>query len=59
MGVWVAMTVDWVFRTALFFIRFVTDKWLSKCPVPEAEKPHLKAEAAPHKAQPTNSKTEA
>lgn len=30
MGVWVAMTVDWVFRTVLFFTRFITGKWMAK-----------------------------
>lgn len=30
MGVWVAMTVDWVLRTLLFFIRFLSGKWLCK-----------------------------
>ena len=30
MGVWVAMTVDWVFRTALFFWRFISGIWLTK-----------------------------
>lgn len=30
MGVWVAMTIDWLFRTILFLVRFITDKWLSK-----------------------------
>lgn len=30
MGVWVAMTVDWGFRTALFLWRFVSGKWLTK-----------------------------
>ena len=28
MGVWVAMTVDWVFRTALFLYRHFSGKWL-------------------------------
>ena len=31
MGVWVAMTVDWAFRTVLFFTRFITGKWMAKC----------------------------
>ena len=30
MGVWVAMTIDWVFRTILFLWRFLSGKWLSK-----------------------------
>ena len=30
MGVWVAMSVDWVFRTALFAWRFLSGKWLTK-----------------------------
>ena len=30
MGVWVAMTVDWVFRAVLFGVRFVSGKWLTK-----------------------------
>ena len=29
MGVWVAMTVDWVFRSVLFFWRFISGKWLA------------------------------
>ncbi len=29
MGVWVAMTVDWVFRTGFFLFRFLSDRWLS------------------------------
>lgn len=29
-GVWVAMTVDWVFRAALFIIRHFSGKWLNK-----------------------------
>jgi Na+-driven multidrug efflux pump len=30
MGVWIAMTIDWVFRTILFLWRFLSGKWLSK-----------------------------
>ncbi len=29
LGVWVAMTVDWVFRAILFGIRFLRGKWLT------------------------------
>ncbi|MBQ2976830.1 MAG: hypothetical protein IJE17_05010, partial [Clostridia bacterium] len=29
-GVWVAMSVDWVFRTTLFLIRHFNGKWLTK-----------------------------
>lgn len=29
-GVWVAMTVDWVFRTALYAHRYFSGKWLTK-----------------------------
>ena len=28
MGVWVAMTVDWVFRAALFLVRYLSGRWL-------------------------------
>ena len=28
LGVWVAMTVDWVFRTILFLSRYLSGKWL-------------------------------
>ena len=28
MGVWVAMSIDWVFRAALFFIRYLSGRWL-------------------------------
>ena len=44
MGVWVAMTVDWVFRTVLFFFRFITGKWLANCAVKIKEK---KSDTAP------------
>ena len=44
MGVWVAMTVDWVFRTVLFFFRFITGKWLANCAVKLKEK---KSDTAP------------
>ena len=27
LGVWIAMTVDWVFRAALFIQRFLREKW--------------------------------
>ena len=30
MGVWYAMTVDWCFRFALYLVRFLRGKWLSK-----------------------------
>ena len=30
MGVWYAMTVDWVFRTAFFLWRLLSGKWLTK-----------------------------
>ena len=30
MGVWVAMTIDWVVRAAIFLWRFLSGKWLSK-----------------------------
>ena len=29
-GVWIAMTVDWLFRTILFIWRLVSGKWLTK-----------------------------
>ncbi len=29
-GVWFAMTVDWIFRTILFVWRFMSGKWLTK-----------------------------
>lgn len=29
MGVWVAMTVDWVFRSVLLFWRFISGRWLA------------------------------
>ena len=29
-GVWIAMTIDWLFRTILFVWRFVSGKWLTK-----------------------------
>ena len=29
MGVWVAMTIDWVFRTALFLWRWLSGRWLT------------------------------
>ncbi len=29
MGVWVAMTVDWVFRTILFLSRYLSGRWLN------------------------------
>ena len=29
LGVWVAMTVDWVFRTIFFVIRYLSGKWLT------------------------------
>ena len=31
MGVWIAMTVDWLFRFVLFLTRLLSGKWLSKC----------------------------
>lgn len=30
MGVWYAMTIDWVFRTALFLWRLISGRWLNK-----------------------------
>ena len=30
MGVWVAMTVDWVFRTVFFFTRFISGRWIAQ-----------------------------
>ena len=30
MGVWIAMTADWVVRSAFFLWRFLSDKWLKK-----------------------------
>ena len=30
MGVWVAMTIDWVFRAILFVWRYLSGKWLTK-----------------------------
>ena len=30
LGVWVAMTIDWVFRAAAFVIRFARGRWLAK-----------------------------
>ncbi|MBE6667718.1 MAG: MATE family efflux transporter [Ruminococcaceae bacterium] len=30
MGVWIAMTVDWLFRATLFAIRYVSGRWLGK-----------------------------
>lgn len=30
MGVWYAMTLDWLFRVALFLWRFLSERWLSK-----------------------------
>lgn len=29
-GVWIAMTVDWIFRTILFVWRYLSGKWLTK-----------------------------
>jgi len=29
-GVWLAMFLDWIFRTALFLWRFVSDRWLRR-----------------------------
>ena len=26
-GIWIAMTVDWVFRAILFVVRIINDKW--------------------------------
>jgi Na+-driven multidrug efflux pump len=38
LGVWVAMTVDWVFRTVLFLIRYFNGKWLTVYrPAPEKD----------------------
>ena len=30
LGVWIAMLIDWGFRTILFVIRFVSGRWLTK-----------------------------
>lgn len=30
MGVWIAMTLDWLFRCIIFAIRFISGKWLTK-----------------------------
>ncbi len=30
LGVWLAMFIDWIFRTAFFVIRFASGKWLTK-----------------------------
>ncbi len=30
MGVWIAMTCDWLFRCIIFAIRFINGKWLTK-----------------------------
>ncbi len=35
MGVWVAMTVDWMFRTVFFFTRLMSGRWLIKCRAPQ------------------------
>lgn len=38
LGVWVAMTLDWLFRAILFVIRYFTGKWLTKYkPLQKAE----------------------
>jgi Na+-driven multidrug efflux pump len=29
-GVWLAMTVDWLFRAILFIIRYLNGRWLTK-----------------------------
>jgi Na+-driven multidrug efflux pump len=29
-GVWLAMLVDWIFRTILFLIRYLSGRWLTK-----------------------------
>ena len=29
MGVWVAMTVDWVFRVSFFLWRYLSGRWLN------------------------------
>ena len=34
MGVWVAMTVDWVFRTVLYLVHYLRGKWLNKYDTP-------------------------
>ena len=39
MGVWVAMTVDWVARTVLFLWRFISEKWLAKYDAKNRETP--------------------
>lgn len=30
MGVWIAMILDWIFRTIVFLIRYLSGKWLTK-----------------------------
>jgi Na+-driven multidrug efflux pump len=30
MGVWVAMTIDWLFRLVMFLWRFLSGRWLTK-----------------------------
>ena len=30
LGVWIGMYVDWVFRSILFIIRYISGKWLEK-----------------------------
>jgi Na+-driven multidrug efflux pump len=30
MGLWIAMTIDWLFRTVLFLVRYLTGQWLKK-----------------------------
>ena len=36
MGVWYAMFADWIFRGSIFFIRFLSGKWLTKYKPPQA-----------------------
>ena len=43
MGVWIAMTIDWLFRFTLFLWRLVSGKWLSK--YREAPKKELESKA--------------
>ena len=30
LGVWIAMTIDWMFRAALFLFRYLSGRWLNK-----------------------------
>jgi Na+-driven multidrug efflux pump len=30
MGVWIAMTIDWIFRTSIYAVHYLNGKWLNK-----------------------------